>query len=609
MTRKPLGTLAALTFGLVFLLGQAVAAAPAPQAYKVHNIDVGQGAATLVQTLGGKNILIDTGWDFAGDRLVAYLNKAGIKKIDTLVITHRHMDHIGGVEKVAAAFPVGKVIGPWQKNAIPISAMSHLAHLRKSMTKANGPSNRPDYEGAKTGKVFDYGHGFKMETLWPKVPTSGKRIGDFNEESVTLRITQKAPRGGESSFLVGGDLGVKEERYLARTMPKKLKVDWIVANHHGSAGSSQREFMVAADGGYSPMLKALIDGDTRSPIGKTANQLKNYGRGKLAGTVMKHMDPLNKNPPKIGAPWLKKMIQDIKTLSTTSEARNGRYAIYSVGPNAYGHPNATRMSEALLAGFTPITTWANGTVVMNRTIDKNGNWDGNWKPSAVSSKDLPKAITPKWLGHRDPEKPYDGTAREANYQWSLNNPHREVDWNSAWDTSKTWRMTSRELATGRRAWLEEYSAAKKQATSGVKDGVEPRNEREKTANMTAGARKLKSMQYKGKVAWHGLKLDSMRELDKPELQQVANGRRPRTRKASNAPALDAIATAHLTGGHTAAKTTTTTATTKTQSPRARTVHTRATRRRTATTARRMSSNMRSSTTPTRTRTRTRTARR
>ena len=84
---------------LLAILATLLLAAPvqAEKTYKVHNIDVGQGSATLVQTLGGKNILFDTGWDFAGDRLTGYLKKIGVKKIDALVISHRHMDHIGGV--------------------------------------------------------------------------------------------------------------------------------------------------------------------------------------------------------------------------------------------------------------------------------------------------------------------------------------------------------------------------------------------------------------------------------------------------------------------------------------------------------------------------------
>ncbi len=547
MSRKPHIALLSLALGLTLALHAGVASGDA-KTYKVHNIDVGQGAATLIQTLGGKNILVDTGWDFAGDRLVAYLRKIKVKKIDAIVITHRHMDHIGGVQKVAEAFPVSKIIGPWKAKGIPISAMSHLAHLRKDLRKAKGPTNRPIYENAAMGKIFDFGKGFTMETLWPKVPTSGKRIGDFNEESVTLHITQKSPNGQAATFLVGGDLGVKEERWLARNKPEKLRSDWIVADHHGSAGSSQREYMVAVNSGYSPMLKALIDGDTSSPIGKLASKLKIMGRGKLAGLLMREVDPLNKKPKKITGGWLKKAIADIRKMTKNTPNREGRFAVYSVGPNAYGHPNATRMSEALLAGFTPITTWANGTVVMTREVSRNGKWSGNWTPKGVSSRNLPKAKTPAWLGKTDPDKPYNGVRREANYQWSLQNPQREVAWTAKWDTTKSWRTVSRETSKGRKAWVEKYVQVKSDAKKGTKDGVEPKNEAERKANKRSAKAKFKRMQYTGKTAWHGLKIDNMRELTREQLHRVAQRASGHLSGFGAGLTVDPVAGAHLGNG-------------------------------------------------------------
>ncbi len=530
-----------LTLALALVLAVATAQAQPRKTYKVHNIDVGQGSATLVQTLGGKNILFDTGWDFAGDRLVSYLKQIKVKRIDALVISHRHLDHIGGVQKLSEAVRVKKVIGPWHKSKIPETAMVHLAHLRTSLNKPHSVKNRPVYETATTGKVFNMGHGFTMETVWPKKHSSAKRIGDYNEESVAMRVVQKAPSGKAASFFFGGNLGVKEERWLARRMPDKLKVDWVVANHHGSAGSSQREFMVAQDGGYSRLLRALIEGSSTKDkkVHAIATKLKDTGRGKYAGTLMRQLDPLNKTPKNIRSKWLKQLIKDVKDLDASQPNMKGRYAVYSVGKNAYGHPNATRMSEAMLAGFTPITTWNNGTVVMSRQIGKDGGWTRDWKPVAVASRDLPKVKTPGWLGKTDPEKPYNDVRREANYHWSLKNPHREISWNSKWDLSKTWRTTSREFSQGRKDWVEEYVLAKSMAGKGVgPKGGKPRNNAEKQRNITAGKRKLKSMQHSSKSAWHGLKLDNMEELSKIQLKHVAlkaDGRYSRRGHADDAP--------------------------------------------------------------------------
>ena len=513
-----------LSLGLVLATLLFSTSALAESTYKVHNIDVGQGSATLVQTVGGKNILFDTGWDFAGDRLTGYLKKIGVKKLDALVISHRHMDHIGGVQKLSEKVPVDKVIGPWAKDGIPKSAMVHLGHLRRDMTKPNGPHNRPLYATATTGKVFDLGKGFVMETLWPRKNASGKAIGDYNEESVTMRVIQKAPKGGAAAtFLVGGDLGVQEERWLARRMPGKLKVDWMVANHHGSRGSSQREYMVAADGGYSKFLKALIAGPEKSDpkIYETASMLKEKSKGKYASKLLHNIDPLAHNKVPIKAKWLNSLAKDVRAINDADPQMKGRFAVFSVGPNSYGHPNAIRLAESQLAGFTPITTWANGSVVMERELGSNGRWKADWKPKAVSSRDLPTVKAPKWLGQVDPERPYNNDRREANTHWQKNNPQAEVKWTDAWDTSMTWRTQSRELSRGRKDWVEDYVKTKKQALDGTKDGKKPSSEEAKKKAMAAGKRKLKKMQYPKKSEWHGLRLGQMRELTPDELQRIA----------------------------------------------------------------------------------------
>ena len=530
--------LSAIILALAFLFVTTSAQAVPDKAIKVHNIDVGQGSATLIQTMNGKNILVDTGWDFAGDRLNHYLKKIGVKRLDAMVISHRHMDHIGAVKNVAEKFPVDKLIGPWSKEAIPTSVMAHVGHLRKDMKKPISAKNRPAYEMASTGKVFDFGGGFKMETLWPKVHASGKAIADYNEESVAMRVTQSIPgkRGAKAaSFLVGGDLGVAEERWVARKMPGKLKVDWMVANHHGSKGSSQREYMVSANGDYSRMLKALIDGPTSKDkfVHKTARAFYDEVKtGKYAATLLKNLDPLYKPAkPLIEGSRLDKTIKGMKQIQKweTENGRPPKYAIYSAGPNSYGHPNAARLAEAALAGFTPITTWANGaSVVMTRSVGSDGNWKKEgWVPSKVSSKGMPFMRMPAWLAHQDKAKPYNNDRREGTGHWQKNNPQPEVSWTAEWDHTKSWRTVARANAKGRKAWVEEYVDTKKQAEAG-----------DKTA-----ARKLKSMQHKGKE-WHGLDIKNWQELTKDQLKALVRGKLDRSTLKGKGDVKDPVSAKH-----------------------------------------------------------------
>ena len=76
---------------------------------KVHIINVGQGDSILIQFHNGQTMLIDAGPD---DSVLSYLNQQGIKKINYLVATHPHADHIGGMAAVIRTFDIEKVYMP-----------------------------------------------------------------------------------------------------------------------------------------------------------------------------------------------------------------------------------------------------------------------------------------------------------------------------------------------------------------------------------------------------------------------------------------------------------------------------------------------------------------
>src|SRR5215469_9200056 len=81
---------------------------------KVYFIDVEGGQATLFVTPARRSLLIDTGWPGNehrdADRIVAAAKKAGVKKIDYVLITHYHDDHVGGFPQLLERIPVGAVI-------------------------------------------------------------------------------------------------------------------------------------------------------------------------------------------------------------------------------------------------------------------------------------------------------------------------------------------------------------------------------------------------------------------------------------------------------------------------------------------------------------------
>jgi competence protein ComEC len=106
----------------VALLPAAFAARPGKR-LQIYFIDVEGGQSTLVVTPSGQSLLIDTGWPGFGardaDRIVAAAHSAGLKRIDYVLITHYHDDHVGGVPQLLDHIKVGTFVdhGPNQEDS------------------------------------------------------------------------------------------------------------------------------------------------------------------------------------------------------------------------------------------------------------------------------------------------------------------------------------------------------------------------------------------------------------------------------------------------------------------------------------------------------------
>lgn len=104
---------AVLAFALLFS-AWAFSSPVSKKPLRIFFVDVEGGQATLLVTPDQHSLLIDTGWPGNegrdADRIVAVAKKAGINKIDDVVITHFHNDHVGGLPQLVARIPVGTVI-------------------------------------------------------------------------------------------------------------------------------------------------------------------------------------------------------------------------------------------------------------------------------------------------------------------------------------------------------------------------------------------------------------------------------------------------------------------------------------------------------------------
>ncbi|MGA2121365.1 MAG: MBL fold metallo-hydrolase [Methanoregula sp.] len=186
-------------------------------------LDVGQGDSELL-IFGNRTILIDAGETDMSDRVVADLQKLGVTRIDLLVATHSHSDHIGGMEKVLAAFPVGQVLDA----GVPASS-SIYEHFLNEIDNKQIP-----YMVAEQGQSIDLDPALQILVLSPPKQHFGD---DPNANSVVLRISY-----GTINFLFTGDMGGEAEDALVKT-GYPLDAQILKVGHHGSEYSTSKAFL------------------------------------------------------------------------------------------------------------------------------------------------------------------------------------------------------------------------------------------------------------------------------------------------------------------------------------------------------------------------------
>lgn len=182
---------------------------------EITTLDVGQGLAVLVRTRR-HTLLYDTGPGIGGDSLVASqllpaLHALGVRRLDHLVISHGDADHAAGYDRLRAELALG---------AVHSSAHAEL------------PGAGPCHAGA--GFELD---GVHFRWLHPSHALPYRR----NESSCVLLIEAASARA-----LLTGDIPAAVEQRLLLTAPEAFPVDWLLAPHHGSAGSSLPAFVAAA---------------------------------------------------------------------------------------------------------------------------------------------------------------------------------------------------------------------------------------------------------------------------------------------------------------------------------------------------------------------------
>lgn len=240
---------------------------------EVHFIDVGQADCALLAS-GGHFMLIDGGNNDDAEHIVTYLQNAGVKKLDLVVGTHPHEDHIGSLDAAIEAFDIGAVYMP------DVSADTETYRDVLDAVKGKGLQ----VQHPVPGDVLDF-NGLPVEIFGPV-----KEYSNLNNHSIVLRVSV-----GETAFLFTGDVEIEGE-YDILEQGFDISADVLKVSHHGSSGSSVEEFLAYTDADYAVI--SVGEGNIYDhPEAVTLKRLQNYGmeifRTDEQGTIVCDTDGKN----------------------------------------------------------------------------------------------------------------------------------------------------------------------------------------------------------------------------------------------------------------------------------------------------------------------------
>jgi competence protein ComEC len=225
--------LAAAGFFVFFVILVTYPFRPWSKDLTVTLIDVGQGDSLLVEFPGRERMLIDGGgfpdnsFD-VGERVVSpALWRRGLKRIDVLVLTHPHPDHLDGLRAVARNFRIGEF---WE--AYPPSAPETGPYMELRKALGPGTAKRRIFRGfsRRIGGVL-------VTAVHPSAGDGPCRPGAENDLSLVLRLTF-----GRTSFLLTGDIEAEAERRIVER-GGNIGACVLKSPHHGSDSSSTEPFL------------------------------------------------------------------------------------------------------------------------------------------------------------------------------------------------------------------------------------------------------------------------------------------------------------------------------------------------------------------------------
>ena len=239
---------------------------------RVYIIDVEGGQSTLFVTPEGKSLLIDAGWPGNGsrdaDRIVAAAHKAGVTKIDALLITHYHVDHAGGIPQLVAKIPVGEFIdhGPNREKDGGITEKDYAAYQQ---VLAKGTATHIVAHPGETlpiGSIALHVISADGNLIHQPLPGGGAPNPYCRQSELRKPDTTENARSlgveitfGALKILDLGDLTWDKEMQLMCPTNRIGRVDVLIVSHHGWYQSSSPALVDAVH----PRVALMDNGETK----------------------------------------------------------------------------------------------------------------------------------------------------------------------------------------------------------------------------------------------------------------------------------------------------------------------------------------------------------
>ncbi len=220
-------------------------------------LDVDQADCELFFLPDGKILLIDAGDRGDGDEIVDYLKAKSIEKIDYLIATHPHADHIGGMSDVVNSFEIGQIFAPKVASDDVPTSKTYEEFIASVKNKGMKLSR------AKPGTTLFEGQDYKAECFAP----NSDDYDELNDYSVAVKLSY-----GIHSFLLTGDAEALSEREMINA-GFNLDSDVLKVGHHGSDSSSSDAFLRAVTPKYA-VISCGEDNDYGHPHTETVNAFK-----------------------------------------------------------------------------------------------------------------------------------------------------------------------------------------------------------------------------------------------------------------------------------------------------------------------------------------------